>query len=26
MGESKVHVFTHDRSLTATSGQTLAFD
>lgn len=26
MGESKVHVFTHDRSLTVTSGQTLTFD
>ena len=26
MGESKVHVFTHDGSLTVTSGQTLTFD
>ena len=26
MGESKVHVFTHDRSLTVRSGQTLTFD
>jgi cyanophycinase len=26
MGESKVHVFTHDGSLTGRSGQTLTFD